>query len=98
MAIASTEQIIADVKKVLPIYDNNAYNDQLTIFVNGAISKLDIEGVSNIFTYQSPQYYDYVTCLRYQVAMDMDLDVDVERLRIQYLARVNTLRCILNQQ
>lgn len=97
MAIATTEQIIADVKKVLPIYNASFYDDELLVLVNGAISKIKSEGIDNVFEYQSPLYYDYVTCIRYQVAMDMDMDVDVERLNLQYLARVNTLRCTLNQ-
>lgn len=95
--MATIKQIIADVKKVLPIANTNIYDDQLTIFVNGAVSKLKNEGVGNVFTYQTPQYYDYITCIRYQVAMDFDLDVDIEKLQMQYLARVNTLRCISSQ-
>ena len=67
------------------------------MFTSGAIHKLEKEGVPNSFDYGTPPYYDYLCCLRYQVASDMDLDIDVERLRIQYLARVNTLRCTLNR-
>lgn len=93
MALATVDQIIADVKKVLPIYDTTLCNDDLTIVVNGAIHKLEIEGVPNVFDYQSPAYHDYVTCVRYQVASDMDLDIDIERLKAQYITRVNTLRC-----
>lgn len=97
MAIATTDQIIADVKKVLPIANTTLYNDELLVLVNGAMNKIKCEGVENLFEYQTPAYYDYVTCIRYQVAMDMDLDIDVERLQLQYLARVNTLRCMSNQ-
>lgn len=93
MAVATIDQIINDVKKVLPIYDTTLYNDDLTIVVNGAIHKLEIEGVSNVYDYQTPAYYDYITCVRYQVASDMDLDIDIERLKAQYITRVNTLRC-----
>lgn len=92
MAIATTDQIIADVKKVLPIYNTSLYNDQLTILVGGAMNKLANEGIDNQYDYQSPQYYDYVTCIRYSVAMDMDLDIDINRIQAQYLTRVNTLR------
>lgn len=98
MALATIDQIIADVKTVLPIYDTTLYNDDLKIIVNGAVHKLEIEGVPNAFDYQSTAYYDYVTCIRYQVASDMDLDIDIERLKAQYITRVNTLRCSLSQR
>lgn len=96
--VATTQQIIDDIKSVLPIYDDEMYENQLTILVNGAMNKLKIEGVDNIFEYQSSEYYDYITCLRYQVASDMDLDIDIDKLREQYITRVNTLRCITNVQ
>lgn len=97
MALPTTNQIISDIQKVLPIYDTSLYADQLEILVNGAIHKLEVEGVPNTFEYQSSEYYDYVTCLRYQVAADMDLDIDLSRLKEQYVTRVNTLRCSLSQ-
>lgn len=97
MATATISQIVADVKKVLPIYDTSLYDDDLNIIVNGAIHKLEIEGIPNSFDYQTPGYYDYITCVRYQVASDMDLDIDIERLKAQYITRANTLRCSLNQ-
>lgn len=98
MAVATIDQIIADVRKVLPIYDTNLFDDDLRIIVNGAVHKLEIEGVPNKFDYQTPAYYDYVTCIRYQVASDMDLDIDIERLKAQYITRANTLRCSLSQR
>jgi hypothetical protein len=97
MAVATISQIVDDVKKVLPIYDTTLYNDDLNIIVNGAVHKLDIEGVPNQFDYQTPAYYDYITCIRYQVACDMDLDIDIERLKAQYITRANTLRCSLSR-
>jgi hypothetical protein len=97
MAVATIDQIIEDVKQVLPIYDTCAYNEELNILVNGAIHKLEIEGIANTFDYQTPAYYDYLTCVRYQVACDMDLDIDIERLKAQYITRANTLRCSLKQ-
>ena len=97
MAVATISQIVDDVKKVLPIYDTTLYNDDLLIIVNGAVHKLDIEGIPNQFDYQTPAYYDYITCVRYQVACDMDLDIDIERLKAQYITRANTLRCSLSQ-
>lgn len=98
MAKATISQITADVKKVLPIYDTTLFDDELTIYVNAAMSKLLSEGVDNLFDYQTPSYYDYITCVRYQVAQDMDLDIDIERLKAQYITRVNTLRCTLSQK
>ena len=98
MAVATIDQIINDVKTVLPIYDTTLYDNDLTIIVNGAIHKLEVEGVANVYDYQTPAYYDYITCVRYQVASDMDLDIDIERLKAQYITRVNTLRCSLNQR
>ena len=98
MAVATIDQIVTDVKKVLPIYNTTLYDDQLRIFVAGAVNKMEMEGVGNVFTYQSNAYYDYLTCIRYQVASDMDLDIDLDRLKAQYITRVNTLRCTLKQQ
>ena len=98
MAYAELDQIVSDVKSVLPIYDTELYDNQLKMLCAGAISKLENEGVSNMFEYKSNEYYDYLTCIRYQVASDMDLDIDLERLREQYITRVNTLRCSLNRK
>lgn len=98
MAIATIDQILIDVKNVLPIYDDTElYDDQLVMLIQSAMNKLKNEGVDNLFDYQTPSYYDYITCVRYQVASDMDLDIDIERMTAQYIARVNTLRCSLNQ-
>lgn len=96
MAYANIDQIIADVKSVLPIYDTDLYDRQLAILVQGAMNKLKNEGVENFFEYNTFRYFDYITCIRYQVALDMDLDIDMERLKEQYITRVNTLRCSLN--
>lgn len=99
MAYAELDQIVEDVKSVLPIYDGTSlYDTQLMMLTAGAISKLESEGVKPLFDYGSNEYYDYITCLRYQVASDMDLDIDLDRLKEQYITRVNTLRCSLNQK
>ena len=92
MAVATISQITSDVKQVLPIYNTELYDTELSMLVQGAMHKLELEGVGNIFDYQTPAYYDYLTCIRYQVACDMDLDIDIERLKAQYVTRVNTLR------
>jgi hypothetical protein len=96
MALATIDQITNDISQVLPIYDTELYEDQVKMLVQGAMSKLESEGVPNVFEYQTFKYYDYITCLRYQVACDMDLDIDIDRLKAQYITRVNTLRCSLN--
>ena len=98
MAYAKLDQIVSDVKSVLPIYDTELYDNQLMMLCAGAISKLENEGVRNMFEHGSNEYYDYLTCIRYQVASDMDLDIDLEQLREQYITRVNTLRCSLNRK
>lgn len=98
MAVTTINQIIYDVKQVLPIYDTELYDDQLNILVQGAISKLENEGIPNEFEYGSSKYYDYLVCIRYQVAKDMDLDIDIERLNAQYITRANTLRCTLKDK
>lgn len=98
MANATLDQIVDDVKQVLPIYDTELYDTQLMMFVGGAISKLESEGIPNVFAYGSFAYYDYITCIRYQVACDMDLDIDIDRLKAQYITRANTLRCTLKQK
>lgn len=97
--MAELDQIIDDVKSVLPIYDTDLYDNQLNILVSGAIAKLENEGVKlEKIENGSFDYYDYIACVRYQVASDMDLDIDLERLKEQYITRVNTLRCSLNRK
>ena len=98
MATATLDQIVTDVKKVLPIYNTELFDDELNIIVGGAVHKLEAEGIPNVFGYNSLGYKDYITCVRYQVASDMDLDIDLERLKAQYITRANTLRCILSQR
>ena len=99
MANATIDQIVDDVKSVLPIYDTDLYDEQLYILVQGAISKAENEGVPyELIEYGTFRYYDYLACIRYQVACDMDLDIDIERLREQYITRFNTLRCSLRDK
>ena len=98
MANATIDQIVYDVKQVLPIYDTDLYDTQLYYVVQAAISKLENEGIPNVFEPNTYRYYDYLTCIRYQVAMDMDLDIDIDRLKSQYITRANTLRCTLKQK
>lgn len=98
MANATVDQIVYDVKQVLPIYDTDLYDTQLYFLVQSAMSKLENEGIPNVFEPNTFKYYDYLTCIRYQVACDMDLDIDIDRLKAQYITRANTLRCSLNHK
>ena len=99
----SNEYLISQVEQILPIFIDTysskeakqKLNDQLTIYVSGAANKLENEGVPNMFDEDTPQAFDYVMCLSYQVAMDMDFDVDFDLLMSKYLTRVNTLRCAI---
>lgn len=99
----SNEYLIEKIEQILPIFIDTysseeakqKLNDQLTIYVSGAVNKLENEGVPNMFDEDTPQAFDYVMCLSYQVAMDMDFDVDFDLLMSKYLTRVNTLRCAI---
>lgn len=88
----TTDYIVEQMKVLLPIY-SNTYDAQLKIIVSGAINKLKNEGVTNEYEENTNDAFDYIMCIAYQVAMDMDFDVDINRMRQQYLSRVNTLRC-----
>ena len=85
------DYIINNVMKLLPI-DSALYEDQIKILVGGAINKLKNEGVENSFEKDTNEAFDYIICLSYQIAMDLDLDIDLERMKKQYISRVNTLR------
>ena len=86
----TTDEIITKVKVLLPI-EGEAYDSQLEITVNGAISKLESEGVP-LLSITDDLADDYILCVAYQVSMDMDFGVDYDRLISQYITRVNTLR------
>lgn len=91
--------IVGKLKEILPIANTNLYDEQLTILTNASMSKLETEGVPNAFEDDTPEGFDYVLCVAYQVAMDMDFDIDRNRLYEQYITRVNTLRCkVANQK
>lgn len=92
VTIATYDQIKTDVVKVLSIDDTDIYDNQLEVTIKGAMGKLENEGIGNVFEYGSNNYYNYCMCIAYQIACDMDFDADEEILRIQYLARVNSLR------
>lgn len=101
----SNEYLIEQVEQILPIFIDTyssaeaqeKLTAQMTIYVSGAVNKLENEGVPNIFDEDTPKAYDYIMCLSYQIAMDMDFDVDFDLLMSKYLTRVNTLRCAIKQ-
>lgn len=107
MAAISSEYIVSQVKKILPIGDTDIYNDQLEILVGGSISKLISEGLdveakdkedNYIFTEGSNRAYDYICCVAYQVLKDLDVDVDMNFMTEQYITRVGTLRSYVSMR
>ena len=96
----ANDYLIEKLEQILPIFIDTysseeaqeKLNTQLNIYVSGAVNKLANEGVSNIYEEDTPQAFDYIMCLSYQVAMDMDFDVDFDLLMQKYITRVNTLR------
>lgn len=94
----SIDYIIDKLKEILPISKTDIYDEQLKILTNGAMSKLETEGVPNSFNEDTPEGFDYIICIGYQVSKDMDFDIDVARLDEQYITRVNTLRTKLENK
>lgn len=94
MASLSVAWLADNVKTMLNIDDTNAYDPKLLICVNGAISKLEAEGINNIYDESdlTSDAYDYVMCIAYQTALDFDLITDFNKLYTQYITRANTLR------
>lgn len=94
MTSLSVAWLIDNVKTMLNIDDTDAYDPRLLICVNGAISKLEGEGIRNIYdeTNLTSDAYDYALCIAYQTALDFDLVSDFNKLYTQYITRANTLR------
>lgn len=92
MAVLVTD-VIENIKIHLDINDTNFYDDKLNIYIPAAFNKLQNEGVPNeIITVGNNLFFDYVMCLSYQVAQDMQMDIDEQRIKAQYITRVNILR------
>lgn len=89
----SSSYITNKVKVLLGIEDTTLYDARLEMLVGGAISKLENEGIENVFDEGSNLAFDYLICLSYQVALDLNLDIDLQTFYVQYITRVNELRC-----
>ena len=94
----SNSYITNKVKVLLGIEDTTLYDARLELLVGGAISKLENEGIENDFTEQDNLAFDYLICVSYQVALDLNLDIDLQTFYVQYITRVNTLRCSKNRK
>lgn len=98
----SEDYLLEKCKILLGIDDTDMYDARLDLLIGGAINKLDIEGVPNSFELKdgeaTPLIKDYLVCISYQLALDLNLDVDLQTFYVQYLTRVNQLRCSLNPQ
>lgn len=87
------------VKILLGIEDTTLYDPRLEMLVGGAVAKLENEGVDNDFDEPAEDEslenlaMDYLICVSYQVALDLNLDIDLQTFYVQYITRVNTLRC-----
>ena len=89
----SNSYITNKVKVLLGIEDTTLYDARLEILVAGAISKLENEGIENDFEETDNLAMDYLICVSYQVSLDLNLDIDLQTFYVQYITRVNTLRC-----
>lgn len=101
----SNNFLMQKVKVYLGIDDTELYDEKLDILIGGGVSKLASEGVPNDerFTEMVSEEdttipnlsKDYIVCLSYQVALDLNLDMDLQTFYVQYVSRVNELRCYL---
>ncbi|MFV0551755.1 MAG: hypothetical protein ACK5L6_07530 [Anaerorhabdus sp.] len=92
----SDEFILKKIKPILEYDDTGAFDEKLKVLIQGAIGKLENEGVKNIYSEESNEIYkaaDYTICIAYQVAMDGQLDIDYDKLNRMYTSRVISLRC-----
>lgn len=101
----SNSFLINKVKIYLGIDDTELYDDKLDILIGAAVNKLAMEGVPNderLTEAVSEEdtsipnlSKDYIVCASYQVALDLNLDMDLQTFYVQYITRVNELRCYL---
>lgn len=102
----SNEFLITKVKVLLGIDDTDLYDERLDILIGGAVSKLANEGIPNGDYFVEPGEEetlsdlakDYLICLSYQIALDLNLDIDLQTFYVQYITRVNELRCSIKRK
>lgn len=95
--------LIEKCKVLLGIDDTDMYDERLDLLIGGAVHKLEVEGVPNNFELDmdggaTPLIKDYLVCISYQLALDLNLDIDLQTFYVQYITRVNQLRCSLKPQ
>lgn len=101
----SNNFLINKVKVYLGIDDTTLYDEKLDLLVGAAVNKLETEGIPNDerLTEAVSQEdltipnlsKDYIICVSYQIALDLNLDMDLQTFYVQYITRVNELRCYL---
>ena len=86
--------LVDKVKTMMNIDDTDVYDERLVVCIRGAMSKMETEGIANIYSESdlTNDAYDYVMCIAYQTALDFDLVTDFNKLYTQYITRANTLR------
>lgn len=92
----SDEFVLKKIKPILEYDDTDAFDEKLKVLIQGAIGKLENEGVKNIYNEEDKDVYkatDYAICIAYQVAIDGQLDIDYDKLYRMYTSRVIFLRC-----
>lgn len=102
----SSNYLQRKVKVLLGIDDTDLYDERLDILVGGAVNKLKSEGIENGDMFVEPSEgepasdlcKDYLICVSYQVALDLNLDIDLQTFYVQYITRVNELRCSIKRQ
>lgn len=100
----SNDFMLEKVKILLNIDDTDMYDERLELLIGGAVSKLNSEGIPNndMFADETAEEplsdisKDYLACISYQVGLDLNLDIDLQTFYVQYMTRVNTLRCTVN--
>lgn len=80
-----------DNVKILLEIDSDVYDEKLNLLISSSIEKLKIEGVEEIVI-GAINYNMYLTCLSYQIAVDLSLDIDFNTMYRKYITFVNTLR------
>lgn len=100
----SNEYLMEQSKVLLGIDDTEMYDARLKLLIGGAINKLANEGIANDDNFAdgteeeplSDLSMNYLICISYQLALDLNLDIDLQTFYVQYITRVNQLRCCVS--